>query len=337
MIQWIQTTQRMCRTMKTTLKDIIGITKELPEEYFDEIYEKLAEIKEKAKKEKEAEANTKVCPHCKSVSIVRNGKRNGRQAYICRNCAKSFVETTGSAIENSHSSPAVWRQVIRDTVNGVSLDNTAAGLDMHHETVFYMRHKILLRIEQELIDSPISLGGVCEADETYVLENEKGRKFPENYHRDPRENGGRASKRGLSNEQICICTSVNGDGKCVAMSVNRATPSKAELAQVFDSRITDDSVILCDGNKNYDVFEQKCTVAHMKSLNKINNFHSFIKERIRAARGVATIYLNRYNALFSKIFGSQETAVDKIYELMTSCNDSFKSNADVNGFRVLTI
>lgn len=323
--------------MSITLKDIIGITKELPEKYFEEVYEKLTEIKEKAKAEKEAEASIKICPYCESRTIVRNGKRNGRQAFVCRSCNKTFVETTGSAIENSHSSPTVWRQVIRDTVDGISLDKTAAGLDLHHETVFYMRHKILYRIEQELLASPIDLCGVCEADETYVLENEKGRKFPETHHRKPREHGGKASKRGLSNEQVCICTSINGDGKCVAQSVNRAVPSKTELEQVFDLRIVDDTVILCDGNKNYDVFDEKCTVAHVNSLNKINNFHSFIKERLRAARGVATIYQNRYNALFAKIFGSQETAVDRIFELMTSGKDSFASNNDIETLKLLNI
>jgi len=323
--------------MSVTLKDIIGIAKDLPEKYFEEAHKKLTEIKERAKAEKEADAIVKLCPHCESRIVVRNGKRNGRQAFVCRNCTRTFVETTGSAIENSQSSPTVWRQVIRDTVDGISLDKTASALGLHHETVFYMRHKILYRIEQELLALPIDLCGVCEADETYVLENEKGRKFLETHHRKPREHGGRASKRGLSNEQICICTSINSDGECVAQSVNRAVPSKTELEQVFGSRIADDTVILCDGNKNYDVFEEKCTVAHVTILNKINNFHSFIKERLRAARGVATIYQNRYNALFAKIFGSQETAVDRIFELMASPKDSYASNSDVENLNLLNI
>lgn len=323
--------------MSVTLKDIIGLTKELPEKYFEEVFEKLTEVKEKAKQEKEDESKTKKCPHCDSRSVVRNGKRNGRQAYICRKCEKTFVETTNSPIEKSHSSPSVWRQVIRDTVNGVSIDNTAAGLDLHHETVFNMRHKILYCVEQELIASRVDLDGVCETDETYVLESVKGRKIPEDYHRTPRKHGAKASKRGLSNEQICICTSVNGDGECVALAVNRATPSKEELEQVFTERITDDTVILCDGNKNYDVFEDKCTVAHIKNPNKVNGFHSLIKERLRAARGVATIYQNRYNALFAKIFGNQESVVDKIFDLMTSCNDSFASIAEVQSHNLLAI
>ena len=323
--------------MGITLKDIIGITKELPEKYFEEVFEKLTELKEKAEEEKEAESRIKTCPYCESQGIVRNGKRSGKQAYICRSCEHTFVETTGSAIANSHSPPTVWRQVIRDTVEGISLDKTAEGLDLHHETVFYMRHKIMFAVEQALLASPVGMDGVCEADETYVLESEKGRKFPENHHRKPRKRGGKASKRGLSNEQICICASVNGDSECVAVSVNRAAPSKVELEQVFGNRITDDTVILCDGSKNYDVFEGVCTVAHIKHPNKVNGFHSFIKERLRAARGVATIYQNRYNALFANIFGTQETAVDRIFDLMTSCNVSFSTNCDIETRNLLSI
>lgn len=41
-------------------------------------------------------------------------------------------------------------------------------------------------------------------------------------------------------------------------------------------------------------------------LNNINRFHSFIKERYRAFRGVATKYLNRYNALFALIYRLSE-------------------------------
>ena len=323
--------------MNVTLKDLIGLTKELPEKYFEEVFERLTEIKEKADAEKKADSSIKVCPHCDSSCIVRNGKRHGRQAYICRSCDKTFVETTGSAIANSHSQPAVWRQVIRDTVDGVSIEQTAGGLDLHHETVFYMRHKILYLLEQELMASPVSLSGVSEADETYVLESEKGRKFQENHHRSPRKRGGKASKPGLSNEQICICASVNADGECVAMTVNRAAPSKSELNQVFGERITDDTVILCDGSKNYDVFEDKCTVAHVKHPNKVNGFHSFIKERLREMRGVATIYQNRYNALFSLIYANQDSAVDKIFELITSCKDYFSSNNDIETQNLLTI
>ena len=321
--------------MTITLKDILGLAKELPEEYFEETFERLAEIKEKAESEKKtAPVN---CLRCGSIRVVRNGKRHGRQAYLCKDCRKGFVETSTSAIAYSHSSKAVWKQVIRDTVDGVSLEKTAASLDLSHSTVFHMRHKILHCVEQAISDAQIEMEGVCEADETYVLESVKGSKIPEDYHRKARKHGSIASKRGISDEYICVCTSIDESNRCTAVAINRATPSKAEIAQVFADKVTPETVILCDGNANYDVLDDKCTVAHTKRVNKVNGFHSFIKQRLDGARGVATIYLNRYNALFAQIFGKQESAVDKIYELMTSRNDSFSSIIAVKSHNLLIV
>jgi transposase-like protein len=321
--------------MEITLKDIIGLSKEIPSEYFEETYKKLKEIKEKAESEKETEAEK--CPSCESCKIVRNGKRHEKQAYICRSCGKTFVETSASAIAYSHSSETVWKAVIQDTVDGISLAQTAQSLDLSHSTAFNMRHKILFAIESALLAAPVELSGVCETDETYVLESVKGSKIPEDYHRKPRKHGAVASKPGISEEYICVCTSITGNGESIAVSVNRASPSKAELTEVFGDRITDDTLILCDGNKNYDVLNDKCTVAHTERINKVNGFHSFIKSRVLGARGFATKYLNRYNALFSKVFANRDEAVNDIYNLMTDRNNAFNSISTVKSHNMLNL
>jgi transposase-like protein len=321
--------------MGVTLKEIIEIAKEIPEECFEEAFAKLVSIKEKAECERKSASVTCMC--CGSGWVVKNGKRNGRQAYLCRECGKTFVSTATSAIAHSHSSGTVWKQVIRDTVDGVSIDKTAESLDLSHSTVFNMRHKILYCVEQAVLNAPHGLDGVCEADETYVLESVKGRRIPEGYHREPRRHGAKAKKAGLSEEYICVCASIDGDSRCTAEAVNRASPSRDEIEQVFGGKVTADTVILCDGNHRYDVLEDRCTVAHTKRVNRVNGFHSFIKERLTAARGVATIYLNRYNALFSNVFGRQDTVVDTIYEMMTSRNGSFSGISTVKNDGLLCI
>ena len=96
-------------------------------------------------------------------------------------------------------------------------------------------------------------------------------------------------------------------------------------------------MILCDGKTNYDVLEEHCTVAHTERLNKVNGFHSFIKERIRDARGFATIYQNRYNAFFSKIFAKTDSAVNEIYKLMTAGFNSFNTIATIKSHNLLDI
>ena len=145
----LETRAERSPTLVITLKDIIELAKGLPEESFEETYEKLKEIKERVEREKESVPVA--CPFCGSPNIVRNGKRHKKQAYLCKDCAKTFVETATSAIAYSHCSKTVWKQVIRDTVDGVSLDKTAESLDLTHSTVFNMRHKILYGIEQALL------------------------------------------------------------------------------------------------------------------------------------------------------------------------------------------
>ena len=55
--------------MTVTIKDVIGITKELPESYLEEAYEALKGIKDKAEREKESKPVE--CPHCDSAKVVR--------------------------------------------------------------------------------------------------------------------------------------------------------------------------------------------------------------------------------------------------------------------------
>jgi transposase-like protein len=321
--------------MSITIKDLIGITKELPEESLEEAYVALKELKEKAEAEKESKPVE--CTRCSSVKVVKNGMQKGRQYYVCKDCGKAFTETATSAIAHSHSSKTVWKQVIRDTVDGIAIDQTAEALDLSHTTVFHMRHKILYCVEQAMLNAPVMLEGVCEADETYVLESVKGRKISDDYHRKPRKHGAKASKPGLSGEYICVCASVDSDNNCTTSAINRAAPSKAEIKRVFGDKVSADTVILCDGSKNYDILEDQCTVAHVKHPNKVNQFHSFMKERLRMARGVATVYLNRYNALFTQVFGKHDSAAETIYELMISRNGSFSDISSVQSQSLLML
>ena len=317
------------------LVEIIALVREIPEEYLEETLAIVKGVKEKAESEKKPEAAD--CPHCHSQRVVRNGHKSGKQAFLCRACGKSFVQSSKSAIENSHSSATVWKQVISDTVNGIAIDKTADSLGLHHETVFNMRHKILYCVEQSLVSSPVELTGVCQADETYVLESVKGRKIPEGYHRKPRKHGAVASKRGISNEYICVHASVTGGGENVAVAANRATPSSQEILGVYGDRVSDGTVVLCDGNTSYNVLEDKCTVATTKRINKVNGFHSFIKHRLDAMRGVATIYLNRYNALFSKAYAADDSLVDEIFQLLTSQKGSFNTIVTTQSANLLCV
>ena len=62
-----------------------------------------------------------------------------------------------------------------------------------------MRMKLLHMLEKMIADTVVS--GEIELNEKYVLNSHKGKKID---NLKPRKRGGSASKRGLSNEQICF-------------------------------------------------------------------------------------------------------------------------------------
>ena len=84
----------------------------------------------------------------------------------------------------------------------------------------------MLALEDLQEISSAMIEDVVEADETYVPESEKGTKFAPGAKGKPRKRGTPAAKRGLSDEQICICTAVQRkSGDLVVQSENRASPS----------------------------------------------------------------------------------------------------------------
>ena len=50
----------------------------------------------------------RVCCHCNGTDVVRNGKRNGVQRYLCRNCNSSFSDLTNSATYRSKKKLDKW-------------------------------------------------------------------------------------------------------------------------------------------------------------------------------------------------------------------------------------
>jgi transposase-like protein len=165
--------------MDNKLAALINLANHMPEKRLDQAIEALERIKGEA--ERKDEEKVPDCPHCRAGRTVRNGHRRGKQNYICRECGKSFVRTTGTALYKSHSSEAAWKQVIRDTINGIPIDRTARRLGMRNQTVLNMRHKVLFCLETEQKAERV-LSGVLESDETYILESLKKRiELPEGY------------------------------------------------------------------------------------------------------------------------------------------------------------
>lgn len=126
----------------------------------------------------------KICPKCGAVEPVftKGGiTHGGKQMLRCPVCKKRFVVDRGQLTFYSHQEEGKWDQLIEDTFKRVPLKNTAESLSISIYTAWRMRMKLLHALEQ--------------------IEGVAGRK-----------RGGKAKKRGLSSEQICLPTVIPRGG-----------------------------------------------------------------------------------------------------------------------------
>ncbi|BBM72066.1 IS1 family transposase [Rhodothermus marinus] len=50
--------------------------------------------------------NNPPCPHCGHKHTVRNGRKDGRQRWVCRGCGRSFGPTFGTPLYRLRTPPA---------------------------------------------------------------------------------------------------------------------------------------------------------------------------------------------------------------------------------------
>ena len=73
----------------------------------------------------------------------------GKQMFRCKSCGKRFVVDHGQLTFYSHQYQSKWDELILDILNGVSLKETAAKINVNKRNVFNMRHKLLVSLRTE--------------------------------------------------------------------------------------------------------------------------------------------------------------------------------------------
>ncbi len=147
-----------------------------------------------------------------------------------------------------------------------------------------------------------TLRGIVEADETFVLSSRKGER---NLDRKARKRGGKASKRGLSDEQIPVLVAADRSGATVSAVL--PTVSAAHLQAVLQPILDPDALLVTDGCTSYPPCAAAMGISH-ESLNQtagervrgelhiqtVNSRHERLKTFLRRHRGIATKYLDSY-------------------------------------------
>lgn len=224
--------------------------------------------------------------------------------YRCKECNARFVADHNEITFNSRLSKEQWNEAIKSSIRGDSLDVTAYKCDVTHSTAFKMRHKIMSFLERN--EDSIQVAEEVELDEKYLQKSHKGKKIK---GLQPRKRGAAASKRGVSNEKVCLLTAVERRGDSFLSSYNMGHPTSEEVLNL-KAHIKEGSFLWTDGLSSYNTLAEELESKRVilpshedydkvNHLNTVNSFHSLIGQWYHLMRGVATKYINRYAALFN--------------------------------------
>lgn len=242
------------------------------------------------------------CPHCNSIKIIGYGKYRNRKRYLCKECGKIFNDLTGTPMSGTHYLEK-WKDYLNCMIEGKSLRKIVEQLDIALQTAFDWRHKILAAFEQI---GCAKLEGIAEADETFFLYSEKGNKHIKD--RNPRKRGGKAKKRGISNEQVPVITSCDRKDNLIIGVAGFGRVSTTEVERVLGDFIDNNTTLCTDEHLSYRAFARMHNINY-ESINlskgqrikdkiyhiqNINSCHSRLKTWIRRFNGVATKYLSNY-------------------------------------------
>jgi transposase-like protein len=255
----------------------------------------------------EKKNNFYMCPKCGAVHprLIKGGmSHSGKQMYRCKECDKRFTYDNGHLTWYSHQPYDKWSMFIKSTLEHGSLLTNSALIDVSPSTAFRMRHKFLsflsLITEEKTIDKAVEIDEkvFMESHKGYRLSNVKGRK------RQMPAAGGAYSHQFVS----LICGADRENGSYIqAYSMGHPTIKDATL---FGKHISDNIFAWTDGQNCYTkmLCDKRCPFKILTDhkeydsenhLNTVNSLHSRMAEWYRNYRGVATVYINRYAALFS--------------------------------------
>ena len=310
-------------SIKSILTDIQTLPLNQVEEllsYLEEFLVLGSQVKQVCEEVKEFRfSKGKVCPHCSSELISRNGKYNGKQRYICRDCRKTFTDFTNSATYRSKKSLDKWLKYAKCMIMGLSIRKSAKIVGINIATSFFWRHKILDCISAFLGTGHVD--GVIEADEVFFAESFKGTRTC-NMPRKSRKRGKEIKKRGISKEQICVATALDRQGNLIIEPLCKGRMTHKELERLYKGHIGESSILCTDSPKSYIKFATDFNLDHKRiktgkhkegiyHIQHINSLHSNLKKWMRRFNGVASKYISNYMQWFKwlRIFETDKDCI----------------------------
>jgi transposase-like protein len=266
------------------------------------------------------EVHKKHCPHCKSQSIVANGKNKGVQRFRCKECGKNFSENSGTSIANLKKGH-LWKTYIKHMFEGHSIAECAKRTGISIQTSFDWRHKVLSSLRSL---SPDGFEGISESDDIFFNYSEKGSK---KLSRKPRKRGNDGIKQGISNDKVAVILTCDRKNHKDFQVAKRGRIRKIDIEKALSGKLEKDSVLCTDSHRSYTAFAKSEGIQHQKiharkkqyvkdkiyHVQNANQTARALKDWMTGFNGVATKYLQNYLSWFM-VLEQVKGKTDKVKE-----------------------
>ena len=261
------------------------------------------------------------CIYCNGAHVVKNGKRkDGVQRFLCRDCHKSFIASSGSITSRTRKSISVWTAYLKCMLDQKTLKQTSEECNISMSTAFTWRHKILDTLSE--LTEKIYLTGIVETDETFFNVSFNGnhkRSHDFTMPRKAHKRGNDVHAKGLSSEKVCVPCAVNDTGISYAKPGKLGKVSSDCITTIFEKKITPHAILCTDNERAYldlasinglnliqmDTHSRTITKDGTDyGIQRINAYHSSLKRFIRRFHGVSTKHLGNYIVWNDLLYGN---------------------------------
>ncbi len=228
------------------------------------------------------------CPHCKGIKVYKlNLSNTRRQVLKCAKCRKQFSATVGTIFEDSHIPLTKWLMALHlfaSSKKGISAHQLHRMLGITYKSAWFMGH----RIRHAMKPTPYGgkLGGIVEADETYIGGKTRGQ------------------GKGITNKKPVFALVERG-GQVRSFPIQFVT--SRNLKKILNEHVSPDAKIMTDEGMGYQGLKQDFadhqTVNHSKmeyvrgeaGTNTVEGYFSLLKRGLTGTyHHVSEHHLHRY-------------------------------------------
>jgi transposase-like protein len=241
------------------------------------------------------------CPRCGCSRVHRCGQASGLQRLRCLGCRRSYNALTGTPLARLRKR-GHWLTYLQCVLESRTVRKAAAITGVHRTTSFRWRHRFVPGMTR---DRPAQLSRIVEADETYLLESQKGARHMK---RPARRRGGKAPQRATGRAHDCLLVACDRDGRAIDFHTGRGPVTARQLAASLGPVLADDALLISEGALAYRRFAQDAGIEHEwldvsagerqrgeLHIRHVDGWHARLKGWLIRFRGVASRYLAHYS------------------------------------------